>query len=127
MIYDKLELLKHLCASETPVTLKSLLNTCNEYRAQLNGGSYHYENNEKTGVNIHDYYSYRRDNEKRAYTFSVDCKIKGLIYQIHVASSDEFKRYNNKLIKYDEEVLIYKIERRMQSTYESLILAETKI
>lgn len=127
MAYDKLELLKHLCVSETPVTLKSLLNTCNQYYACLNGGSYHYENNEKSGVSIHDYYSHRRENERRAYTFSVDCKIKGLLYQVYVASSDEFKRYNQKIIKYDEEVLVYKIERRMHSTYESLILAETKI
>lgn len=127
-MYDKLELLTYLCASETPVTLRSLIRTHSTLsKPNINGASYKYEDNRPIGIDIYDYSYYRRGENNKPYTANMDFKIKGLMYQVHFTNYDKNKRYNEKSILYNDEVLIFKIERRMSSTYESLILAELEI
>lgn len=128
MQYDKLELLIMLCASETPVTLKSLINTfttsCS--RPSECGCSVKKEHGEVIGLDIYTYYR-RREDEEKPYTAALEVKLKGLVYKVHFTAADKDIRNTKKYYSAEDEVMIFKISRRLPTAYEDLILAERNI
>lgn len=135
MQYDKLELLKYLCISETPVTLKSFVNTFIAKDSYLNtiGCMMNYKYDEKTkgqvfaGVSMYESYHYRQTTEPKPFIGTFEIKIKGLVYKVDFTTAEKAMRTQKKNILGEEEILISKIHRTLASSYESLVLAEIKI
>ena len=128
MQYDKLELLIMLCASETPVTLKSLINTftTSNSRPYECGCSIKKEHGEVIGLDIYTYYR-RNEDEAKPYTAAFEVKLKGLVYKVHFTAAEKDIRSTKKYYSVEDEVMIFKISRRLPTAYEDLILAERNI
>ena len=121
MQYDKLELLKLLCASETPVTLKSLINTFNNPGAY--GCAINKSQGEITNIEIYTWYRNSRDSDK-PYIGTLEVKLKGLMYKVKFTAADKSVRTTKTSYLVDEEVVISQVTRRMNSTYDELVLVE---
>ena len=128
MQYDKLELLIMLCASETPVTLKSLINTftTSNSRPCECGCSVKKEHGKVIGLDIYTYYR-RNEDEAKPYTAAFEVKLKGLVYKVHFTAAEKDIRSTKKYYSAEDEVMIFKISRRLPTAYEELVLAERNI
>ena len=127
MQYDKLELLKILCTSETPVTLKSLINsfTTDNSRPHECGCSVKKEHGEVIGLDIYTYYR-RSEDEAKPYIAAFEVKLKGLVYKLHFTAAEKNIRSTKKYYSAKDEVVITRITRRMISTYDEFVVVENE-
>jgi hypothetical protein len=122
MQYDKLELLKILCASETPVTLKSLINSFNNPHAC--GCEINKAQGKPVDLRIYSWRSTRDENKPYVGTFEV--KLKGLVYTIKFTTVDKSVRTTKTNYLMEDEVIITQITRRMISTYDEFVVVENE-
>ena len=123
MQYDKLELLKILCASETPVTLKSLINSFNNPHAC--GCSINKTQGELANLEIYSWYRNSRDSDK-PHVGALEVKLKGLVYKIKFTTVDKNVRATKTNYLMEDEVIITQVTRRMNSTYEEFVVVENE-
>lgn len=123
MQYDKLDLLKILCASETPVTLKSLINSFNNPHAC--GCSINKTQGELANLEIYTWYRNSRDSDK-PYLGTFEVKLKGLVYKIKFTTVDKNVRTTKTSYLMEDEVIITQITRRMTSTYDEFVVVENE-
>lgn len=123
MQYDKLELLKILCASETPVTLKSLINSFND--PHTCGCVINKTQGELTNLEIYSWHRSARDSDK-PYIGIFEVKLKGLVYTIKFTTVDKSIRTTKTSYLMEDEVIITRITRRMISTYDEFVVVENE-
>lgn len=123
MQYDKLELLKILCASETPVTLKSLINSFSDPHAC--GCAINKTQGELANLEIYTWYRNSRDADK-PYVGTFEVKLKGLVYSIKFTTVDKSVRTTKTSYLMEDEVIITRITRRMISTYDEFVVVENE-